>query len=314
LHTDWNAKTTHIAKAGGQTNRNYVVTYKNQKFFVRLPWETHVIDRTIEGKNILALSKNKKLVAILPKYYVYILNKKNILNAKDPNGYDVPDGTIVAQYIEGREFTTADFKETKSQKMLLQAFFAFHTSGVRFVNTYDVFCDEIEKYRVEAQKYSLQEIVSIETIVTLTNLEKRAKKKLSVLKKGVPAHNDFIFQNFFIGKNKKVYLLDFEYAGMNMRGGIYYDFGFLFADSLFRKPVTTKEVFEQFLAVADKVYGKKLDREQIYAAIQAVIVMQVWWGILRYFSVQTQKEKQYFTGYVQARATKVKDLSKSFQM
>jgi hypothetical protein len=96
-----------------------------------------------------------------------------------------------------------------------------------------------------------------------------------------------------------------------MRAGMYYDFGFLFADNLFRRPRITKDLFEQFLSVADKVYGKKLDREQIYAAAQAVIVMQFWWGILRYFSVSTKKEKQYFAAYIRSRAQKAQELARS---
>lgn len=303
-----------ITKAGGQTNRNYVVTHKNKKFFVRLPWETDVINRTIEGKNILALSKNKKLASVLPTYHCYILGKKDILNQKDKNVFLVPDGTMVAQYIQGKEYSLELFENKKYQKLLAQAFYAFHTSGVRFVNIYDVFRDETEKYRVAAQKHFLKDIVTPKTIAVFRNLEQQAKKKLMSIKKGVPTHNDFIFQNFLVGKNSKVYLSDFEYAGMNRRGGICYDFGFLFADNLFRKPAITKNLFEQFLSVADKVYKRKLDREQVYAASQAVIIMQFWWGILRYGTVKTKKEKQYFAKYIQARAKKAQELAKTLQM
>lgn len=301
LHKDWSVKTVRITKAGGQTNRNYIVEHKGKKFFVRLPWESDVIDRTIEGKNIRALSKNKKLASIVPKYHLYILKKKNIL-AKNKDVFDVPDGTIVAEYIQGREFTLRDFKKRTYQKALASMFYTFHISRVRFTNTYDVFRDEIEKYRVAAQKYSLGEITSEETISSFKDLEKQAKEKLLRMKKGISTHNDFIFQNFLVGKNNKVYLLDFEYAGFSKRGGMYYDFGFLFADNLFRKPVITKEAFEEFLSIADEVYGKKLNREQIYTAALAAIVMQFWWGILRYYAVQTKKEKQYFMKYVKERA------------
>lgn len=311
LRADWNTKTIRITKAEGQTNRNYIVEHKRKKFFVRLPWESNVIDRAIEGKNIFALANNKKLASVLPTYYCYVLRKKNILDPRDTNVFLVPDGTMIASYIEGKEYSLELFKKEKYQKLLAKACYAFHASGVRFVNTYDVFRDEIQKYRIAGEKYPLQEITDIETITAFKKLEKQAKKKLLPLKRSMPAHNDFIFQNFLLGKNNTVYLLDFEYAGLSMRGGVYYDFGFLFADNLFRRPRMTTDLFEQFLSIADKIYKKKLDRGQIYAAAQAVVIMQFWWGILRYFYVETKKEKQYFKKYVQARGQKIPELAKT---
>ena len=70
----------------------------------------------------------------------------------------------------------------------------------------------------------------------------------------------------------------------------------------------TKEIFEDFLSVADKVYGQRLDRQQIYAGALATVIMQFWWSILRYFSVGTKKEKQYFTKYLSDRAKGVEKL------
>lgn len=308
LNKDWRPDNIKIKKAGGQTNRNFIVRYKNKKFFVRLPWESAVIDRSIEGKNILALSRNKKLQEILPKYYIYILNGKNILSSKSEK-FNLPDGTMVMEYISGRIFTISLFKTKKYQEKLARMFYIFHTSGVRFVNKYNVFRDEIEKYRVAAQKYPFQTIISSEIIRILDKIEKEAKLMVPI-EKGVPAHNDFIFQNFLLGDNGKIYLLDFEYAGMNEKGGALYDFAFLFADNLFRKPPLTKEIFEKFLNIADKAYGRELDRSQIYWLALAVPVMQVWWGLLRYFDVKTEKEKKYFKDYIQKRARGLLDLYK----
>jgi len=299
LDKAWGLHTIKIGKAGGQTNRNFVIAYKNKKFFVRLPWgRGDIIDRKIEGKNILALTKNRKLAEILPKYHTYILNKRNILARDSKDFFDVPDGTMVTEYIEGKEFTYRLFQKKEYQKALAKTLYAFHASGVQFCNIYDVFVDEIQKYRAVAQQYPLFEVVDKKTVLKFEKLEKEAKRKLMPLKSNISTHNDFIFQNFLIGKNKKVYLLDFEYAGLNKRGGIYYDFGFLFADNLFRDPQMTKEIFEDFLSVSDKIYGQRLDRQQIYAGALATVIMQFWWSILRYFSVDTKKEKKYFAKYL----------------
>lgn len=288
-------------RAGGQTNRNFIITCKGKKFFVRLPWEQgDIMNRTIEGKNILALSRSKKLKEVLPAYYLYILKKKNILNPKEKKTFDAPDGTMITEYIAGREFTIKDFWQKKYQKSLVQMFCHFHKSKVSFVNFYNVFRDEIRKYRKKAQGMALERFLDEKSISQLLLLERQAEENLKDFKRSVATHNDFIFQNFLIGKNKKMYLLDFEYAGQSKKGGMLYDFGFLFADNLFRSPKMTKSSFEEFLNVADKVYKKKLDRKQIYWSAIAATLVQIWWGILRYFAVPV-KERAYFKDYVMQR-------------
>lgn len=300
LNKEWSPQKIKIKKAGGQTNRNYIVSRKSGKFFVRLPWESDVIDRKIEGKNILALLKNKKLSGILPKYYVYVFAGKNILSQKREK-IDLPDGAMATEYIDGKEFTIGLFKNKKYQEKIARIFYTLHNSGVRFVNKYNVFRDEIEKYRIASKKYPVSELIDEKIAANLEKIEKEILETTPLLKKSVPAHNDFIFQNLLVGDNGKVYILDFEYAGMNERGGIFYDFAFLFTDNFFRKEKIEKALFEKFLKIADKVYGENLDRRQIYRLTLAVTVMQVWWGILRYFSVKTGKEKRYFKDYILRR-------------
>lgn len=285
-------------KAGGQTNRNYIVESQGEKFFVRLPWERgDVVDRTIEGKNILALSQNKKLKPILPRYIFYVLKGRNILNPKDRSIFSVPDGTMATEYIHGREFTLEDFRKQSWQKALARMFYIFHTSGVRFQNPYNVFRDEIRKYRLAARKHSSEKFFDKATLLKLQFLEKTATRKFQSIKKGVATHNDFIFQNFLVGKNGKLYLLDFEYAGLNTKGGIFYDIGYPFRDSFFNPPRMSPETFERFLSIADNAYKKKLDRDQIYWAVIAALLVGIWWGILRYFSVP-RREQPYFYRYV----------------
>ena len=304
LNKDWRPEKIRVKKAGGQTNRNWIVEYENKKFFVRLPWERKdIVDREVEAKNIFALSRDQKLRKILPKYYIYILHKKNILQPKSKKIFILPDGTMVTEYIEGKLFTMSLFiRKGEYQEKLARMFHIFHTSGVKFKNKYNVFRDEIEKYRLATKKYSLWLLIDKKTVLNFEKLEKEAQRKIPPLKKGISTHNDFIFQNFLIGKNSRIFLLDFEYAGQNIKGGIFYDFGFLFADNLFRNPPITLELFEKFLKVADKIYKKPLDRKQIYWSAIAAILVMFWWGIVRYFSVKNKKEKKYFKNYVLKRA------------
>jgi thiamine kinase-like enzyme len=297
-------KRVQIKKAGGQTNRNYIVTAQKpfdklgaKKFFVRLPWE-EVLDRKVEGKNVRALSQNKKVQSIIPTYYSYILSGKNILNPKDKNRYEVPDGTMITEYIPGKELTMSKFRQKQYQQKLAKLFFTFHTSGVKFVNPYNALRDEVFKYRIKAQKHSLERFFNKETTQELINLERRAQKELQIVKRGVSTHNDIILQNILVGKNKELYLLDFEYAGFNKKGGVFYDIGYMFRDSFFNPPEITEEMFERFLFIADKAYKKKLNRDQLYWSVIAALLVGIWWGVVRYFSVPL-KERAYFLKYVQ---------------
>lgn len=314
LDREWRPDAIKIKKAGGQTNRNWIVQSKKKKFFVRLPWgRTDIVNRKIESGNIFALSRNKKLKTILPKYHLFILKGKNILQPKRRQVFNVPDGTMVTEYIPGKIFTPSLFRKKIYQEKLACLFHTFHTSGVRFKNEYNVFRDEIGKYRLAAKKYPTHRLIDERIILNFENLEKEVQRNISFLKTGISTHNDFIFQNFLIGENGKMYLLDFEYAGLNKKGGVFYDFGFLFADNLFRNPPITQELFRNFLKTADKIYQRTLDRKQIYwSAIAATLVM-FWWGILRYFSVETKKEKAYFKDYVLKRARGIEFLYKLIQ-
>ena len=111
-----------------------------------------------------------------------------------------------------------------------------------------------------------------------------------------------IFTNLRLGKDGKVYILDFEYAGLNIRSGLYYDLGIILGGNLFyEKPITFK-TFGQFLNKAKKKYKRKLDEEKIYCGALANILVMFWWGVIKYFSSRTQTEKKYFRDYTLKRA------------
>ncbi|MDP4007199.1 MAG: phosphotransferase [bacterium] len=288
----------HAKRAGGQTNRNYIVAVGRKKFFVRLPWESHVMDRRAEGRNILALSRNKKIRCIVPKYYLYVLSRKNILNPKGKTSYDLPDGTMMVEYLWGKEFPASFFQQKRYQRALAKTLYLFHTSGVRFSNSYNPFRDEIKKYRMEAFRRPVQKLLDKKTIAQLQTLETQAHRCLLSSKRGVSTHNDVILQNFLLGKKGTTYLLDFEYAGLNTKGGIFYDLGYPLRDSFFNPPQISKKTFERFLIEADAVYKKKLDRNQIYWSVIAALLVGIWWGVLRFFDAP-KREQPYFSRYVQ---------------
>jgi len=247
LDKNWKPNNIKVKKAGGQTNRNYKVDYKNTTRFVRLAWKAaDVVNREIEAKNILALTKCRKLTLILPKYYLYVFQGKNILKPKKKTNFDLSDGTMVMEYIKGKDINGKELENSKIQKSLLKSLHLFHSSGVKFVNPYDVFRDEVSKYRKKAKDYPINKLVNEKIIKNIEEIEKIMKEKLC-LGGRVSTHNDLIFENLRLAKNERVYLLDFEYAGFNIRDGLHYDIGIILGGNLFQKNPIRIKTYEKIV-------------------------------------------------------------------
>ncbi len=211
------------------------------------------------------------------------------------------------EYIEGRDIDGRDLEKAKYQKALADSLYKFHASGVKFVNHYDVFRDEVEKYRKKAKKYPLSKLLKKEDVKKIEEIEKKAKEKLPLGGK-LSTHNDLIFENLRLGRNGKIYILDFEYAGLNIRNGLHYDLGIIFGGNLFYKNPIKFKNFEQFLEKAKKRYRRKLDDNKIYCGALTNVLVMFWWGAVKYFSCKTGKEKKYFRKYVLDRAKGIKEL------
>ncbi|MFH1714209.1 MAG: phosphotransferase [Candidatus Nealsonbacteria bacterium] len=308
LNSEWRLKEIKVIKAGGQTNRNWIVKHKGKRFFVRFPWErTDIVDRKIEGRNILAISRSKKLIGVVPRFFVYVLGGKNILNPKEKLSF--PDGTMVMEHIEGRDINGRDLEREKYQRGLVNTLYKFHASGVRFVNVYDVFHDEVLKYRRKAKKYPIGKLLNKTKVDIIEKIEEVIKRSFYLAGK-ISTHNDLIFENLRLGKDGKIYILDFEYAGYNVRDGLHYDLGIILGGNLFyRKPISLKS-FEEFLEKAKKRYKKNLVSKNVYRGALANVLVMFWWGIIKYFSSKTKAEKKYFKHYVLARAKGIEALSK----
>ncbi|MDD5144556.1 MAG: phosphotransferase [Candidatus Pacebacteria bacterium] len=308
LDKEWGKGPLKIKRAGGQTNRNWTVEFKGKKFFVRLPWERKdIVNRGFEGKNILAITRNRNLKGVVPRFFVYILNKKNILNSAER--FDFPDGTMVMEYIDGKDIDGNDLKNQKTQESLIRTLHSFHSSGVRFVNPYDVFRDEVEKYKRQAKEHNLEGLLTKEDVRQIETVEEIAKKKLSFGGK-ISTHNDLIFENLRLAKNGKVYLIDFEYAGCNMRDGLHYDLGIILGGNLFQKKPMSFRLFERILEKMGKIYGRNLNKETIYWGALVNVMVMLWWGIVKYHSLDSSKGKKYFKEYVLKRVRGIRKLKK----
>ncbi|MBI2664117.1 phosphotransferase [Candidatus Woesearchaeota archaeon] len=294
-----------IKKAGGRTNKNFIVSGQ-EMVFVRIPRDNDIVNRHIEGMNILALSKNYKVSHIIPSYQTYVLGGRNILDPDSPE-FDLPDGAMITSYIEGRELDGDVLRDKGVQDALIESLHAFHTSGVRFVNEYDVFRDEVGYYRSKAEKHDLKQLFMKEEAEQAKTAERRAMARLHAGGE-IPTHNDLIVENLILGNDGKVRIIDFEYAGRNIRSGLPYDIGILLGGNMANDKPVTFDTFEGILDSAGRVYREPLDREQVFYGALTNMVVMFWWGTVHYFGADSPDEKADFRKYVLDRARGIETL------
>ena len=247
------------------------------------------------------MSRCKKLDGILPDYYIYIFKNKDILNPRTAKKYELPDGTMVMEYVEGKDIDGKDLEKPKIQKALLKTLYLFHASGVRFVNPYDVFRDEVSKYRKRAKQYPIYKLITRKEIKNIEKVEEAMREKLRP-GGAISTHNDLIFENLRLGKDGRIYLLDFEYAGFNIRDGLQYDIGIILGGNLFQKNPIKIKTYQEILKRASKIYRQKFDSHKACCGALTNILVMFWWGVVKYFSSDTKEEKNYFREYVLKRA------------
>ncbi len=292
----------------GATNQGFRVDDGCKRWFARIPYEGQtIVDREIEAQNILVLENMMDdLGDILPEFYTYILKGKNVLCSRQTQVFDLPDGTMLTNWIEGHALTAELLKDKSVQEALVSTLHRFHTSEVKFVNIYDPFHNEIEEYR---------SLVAIETLGLLNSAElaeiERAERKAI---RGLPiesgvnvvaTHNDLILTNLLLDKNGIVRLLDFEDAGQNVRG-YHYDMGTFLGANLFCEPPIDIYVYKEILELAGNVYGKEFNNVKAFYGTLANVLVTFWWGMVQYQTAQTDERKEYFKDYVAKRKNGVK--------
>lgn len=288
----------------GKTNKNFKVQYDGSIYVVRLPKKTDNINRGTELSNIHALLENPTTSKAIPKFIFYVYEGRNALIKDNRTFEDVPDGTAVTQYLEGFDLTTDALKDDAVRKALVRTLHAFHTSGVKFTNSYDPFVDEIGKYKRRVEESSTPITLVDERLVE--KIDSMAEELTVKLPEEPPVatHNDLVLANLRMGRDGEVRLLDFEYAGFNNRG-LHYDYGTLFGENVFADNPMTKDIFEKILEQASRTYGAKFDPEKAYREAFVNMIVTFWWGLVKHLQASDEKERQYFSQYVRERAEKI---------
>ena len=180
---------------GGMTNNNYKAKVKEKEYVIRIPGAgtNEMIDRKSEAINSSLVAK-----AGIDAEILY---------------YDVNTGTKVSAMIEGAEtINPAMAKMQVNMKKITDILRRLHNSNLEMKNEFNVF-QYIKEYESLLNKlngkyydgYSevREKVMSLETIL---------KNNGAYL---TPCHCDTVPENFIKDKNGKMYLIDWEYSGLN---------------------------------------------------------------------------------------------------
>lgn len=187
-------KIIEINRLGGLTNRTFHVKVVNGEYVIRLPGEgTEKIINRRDEKISTTLACNMGIDAKL--YY-----------------FDEITGIKLTDYIVGAQTMHAeDMQKLENIKLATNVLKQLHNSGVNTGVSFDVIdmAEKYEKFVIENNGYLYADYKDVKKrILYIKN------NYLSLVEK-VPCHNDPLCENWILQKNKAMYLIDWEYAGMN---------------------------------------------------------------------------------------------------
>lgn len=184
-----------IDRVGGMSNFNYKVLFGDKSYVLRIPGNG--ADGMVERENEELNSMLAQKMGIHPT--IEYFNRKT--------------GIKLVDYIENAEtLNPTSIQEASNLEQIAAIYRTLHNSRVRERNDFNIF-HEIDKYNFLIEKYGAKMYNSnrggySQVIV----LEYRLNQMGVELK---PCHNDGVPENFIKDANGKIYLIDWEYSGMN---------------------------------------------------------------------------------------------------
>lgn len=185
----------NITPIGGMTNKNYKVTINNEHFVLRVPGNgtEEMISRSNEMKNALYAHE----VGVDAELIYF--NEKT--------------GIKVSRFIENAETLSPDSaRRHVNMKLTTSILRKLHSSTKPMSTRFDIY-NEIEKYHNLVVKYGAMHYEDYEytreRVYALQDILMTLDVKLT------PCHNDLVAENLIKSGEDKMYLIDWEYAGMN---------------------------------------------------------------------------------------------------
>ena len=184
-----------ITQIGGMSNKNFKVCVNNHEYVLRVPGNGSegMVERKNEEFNAIAGAK----LGITPNIKFF----------------DALSGIKLADYITNAEtLNSATIQRIENMKQVVHIYKTIHNSHIRLRNEFNIF-QEIEKYDTLIAKSNAQMYAGADSIRSAIMTLEPYLNELGVDLR--PCHNDAVAENFVKGANGKIYLIDWEYSGMN---------------------------------------------------------------------------------------------------
>ena len=230
---------------GGMSNYTFVVECLGEKYTYRVPGNhaERFVDRTDELRNIKAI--------------------ENLGLNNETTYFDVPSGEKMARFVDGTVLATIDIESYNEQSV--RALKTLHESNVLF-SDYDAF-GRLRRYEDYCKEFGFSH--PQEYLTLRKKLEELREEFQNV--KQVPCHCDYQPTNIVVAEDK-LYVLDWEFAGMN---DPYYDIA-CYGNAGFDKALSLLEAYE-----GHKPTETELRRLRFHRAFQC----------LQWFNVAIFKDK-----------------------
>lgn len=234
-----------ISQIGGLSNKNFKVKLDDKIYVLRIPGigAKGMVDRSSEEENSFKASQ----LGINPP--IRYFNKET--------------GIKLVDFISGAETLNAGtIQRQENLSQIAKILLKLHNSQIRFNNDFNVFC-EIKKYEkllknVNGKMYEGYEDIR-DKVFKLENLLNQYGVDLK------PCHNDMVAENFVKSDSGRIYLIDWEYSGIN---DPIWEFAALFLENDFSKESEDFFLHEYFgNIIPEHTYDKIL----IYMILQDVL-------------------------------------------
>lgn len=195
IFPDRDVTTAVFTQMGGMSNKNFRVDFEGRSYVLRVPGNGSegMVERTNEFFNANESCK----LGVNPE--IRYFNASN--------------GVKLADYIEGAEtLNAATIQRHGNMRRVAEIYRRIHNSHIRLKNEFNIFT-EIEKYNGLIEKAGARMYEGWETVLPqVLALENRLNELGVDLK---PCHNDAFYENFIKSPDGTIYLIDWEYSGMN---------------------------------------------------------------------------------------------------
>lgn len=234
-----------IIQIGGMSNKNFRVNFGDKSYVLRVPGNGSegMVERANEEFNAIEACK---------------------LGVNPPIRYfNATTGVKLADFVENAEtLNAATIQRHDNMRKIVQIYRKVHNSHIRLKNEFNIF-HEIEKYDRLMEKAGTSMYEGWENVRPKVMALERYLNTLGVDLK--PCHNDALYENFIKATDGTIYLIDWEYSGMNDPMA---DFAALFIEANFEK--------ENEDYILDKYFEGNIPPE----AREKILCYQILWDYL----------------------------------